>query len=910
MDNQADLKRNPFGEETLLSIGIDLGTTNSAVTVGIPLNGRLQLESVGIDQVADADGNVVRLNYLPSVALLPSTPGQDAEVGLWPYQSGRTEADGRIASIKNRMGSDWSLSHQGKSYTPERIASFFVRRLLHAVQLSGLTAREVESAVITIPASFTEAMKDSTRNAAVLAGLTSARIYLLYEPVAALLNLVYEMESQGASNALVTRGLLNGSNGACRVLVFDIGGGTVDVAVYELQECWEAGKYRLRSVGKGVSPHVLMGGDHFDRALCEMLIRRAEEETGTRFTETGRRQQEGLWLLQCEKVKKELSRLYANRRASRGGVSPSEWDEIVHRPMLNVIGGKRWTPKVSFTDLCEAFAPLLGWDKFPEERMDESDKGAVFATAAHIMEPVWLTLQRAFGRIQAEDIDLVLPVGGMAYLPMIQSRLAEYFGTGRLAPVLTGFDLNLAVSRGAAIHHHQMVQGDSLLQTILPHVQIQVLHDGSPAWRDIIPKKTLVQAGEPFRIVENHVGFPANRSFILLPLRTNEQVRGAARIDWPSSLPAPKKPLPLEIHLVVDAQHTTISGRVSSNGKEIDASFTLDELAKPEMLIEGGQEKEEEKNSAERWKTIIRQKLFPGARSPYCERSGEIVPLIERSMKNFREAKTLVNGVLRTRKHQSAVQDLGAARMILQVCIGFDGPASFLSPVEKAALEAAAPVVWKSAEGVLRAPIRAGDEVNFVNSLLTVAGTLKAMAPAQAVDLFFHLGKESPRVRGEALHALGRCIRKWPEWKRLIEKAPEWADSGPQFFWAVSRSLVRMDLSSSLKEAVSRKTVESLADFASVYMLKYEPLTNRREWSRMAGITVLCLLVFRDLWPDFLAPETPSGRRMIAALELCSPYPIKALEGMDFWGILQGALKGTMSGPAGLIRFLAEVLRD
>lgn len=894
----------------MLAVGIDLGTTNSAVTVGISgRDGTLRLETIPIDQVADQDGNIEQLRYLPSVALLPEEPSQPPQVGLWPYRCRKTEAQGRLALIKNHMGDDWFHSHQGRTWSPSEISALYLRRLLEAVSESGYG--RVESAVITVPASFTESMKVATHQAAIQAGLDESRIYLLYEPVAALLNLVQALETQGPSNALVRRGLLNGSCGTCRVLVFDIGGGTVDVAIYELQEVVESGGYRIRAVGRGISPHVLLGGHRFDECLARYLLARAEREKMRLFSEDEREQIVGLWRSGCEELKKQLANAFQRYRHQHGAPpAPEEWPELrVSRSFP--LPGDTWIPSVSYAELAEAISPLLGRDCIRPSRMDESDKGAVFTHAQHMMEPVWLTLQRAFGRIQPADVDLVLPVGGMACLPLIQDSLSACFGPERLAPVLPDFDLNLAVARGAAIHHHQMRAERSLLQTLLPTVELLVRKDETPSWHPLIPEGTHVHAGEPFRRTSNHIGFPAGRDHILLPMRVNRQVRGVARLEWPATQPLPTSPIPLEVEVEVDAQHTTMQARISSDGKELDIRFQVDETAPPVSLEQELQHESPDVpagSAASPFLRRVRSQLFAMGPSPYAERLDEVLDLLRPALIHQHSRRFSRGGNLHL-VLEPLGRNMSTARQILQAAIGPDGPADFLGESQRTRLQEMAPTIWKGLKDefeLVRAP--QGIRMQYANQLLVVMGTLRSLAPAEAGSWFLSLAAQDS-LRVEALHAFGRCVRGWETLRRLFDEIPNWDLNRPiAVYWALSRALVANDFP---KEALPRTGLHRIENMARRIAdhLKSQPASwTDPNTSRMAGVALLAMTGLRIRWPELLTSDSPTGNIVLSTLRSLPPIPISGPDRTNFWDLVAGALEGHVPAEEGLVKFLAIAL--
>ncbi|WP_280553002.1 Hsp70 family protein [Halomonas sp. 25-S5] len=215
-------------------IGIDLGTTNSEVA--IVQDGKVQ--------IIDVDG----------ARLLPSVVGLANDGALLVGQVARNQyalyPERTVRSIKRRMGDDQKVTMGEQVYTPQEISALILRRLKRAAEEH--LGEAVGKAVITVPAYFSDAQRQATRDAGELAGLEVVRI--INEPTAAAL--AYE----------------SGHAEAKTLLVYDLGGGTFDVSVVRLsQEVTEV----LASHGNN-----RLGGDDFDSRIVEFLVERLKTEQG------------------------------------------------------------------------------------------------------------------------------------------------------------------------------------------------------------------------------------------------------------------------------------------------------------------------------------------------------------------------------------------------------------------------------------------------------------------------------------------------------------------------------------------------------------------------------------------------------------------------------------------------------
>ena len=215
-------------------IGIDLGTTNSEVAI----------ISGGRPEVVREEGD----------AIMPSCVGLDEAGNVVVGRQARNQAvlapERTVLSIKRRMGSGERVSMGLEEYTPQEISAFILKALrARAARALGHDARK---AVITVPAYFTDAQRQATREAGEIAGLEVVRI--VNEPTAAALS--YE----------------SGGEGSRRILVYDLGGGTFDVSVVAIED----GVVEvLASTGDN-----RLGGDDFDAVIAERLATHVETELG------------------------------------------------------------------------------------------------------------------------------------------------------------------------------------------------------------------------------------------------------------------------------------------------------------------------------------------------------------------------------------------------------------------------------------------------------------------------------------------------------------------------------------------------------------------------------------------------------------------------------------------------------
>ena len=180
-------------------IGIDLGTTNSCVAV---------MEGGEAVVIPNAEGN----RTTPSVVAFSKTG--ERMVGQVAKRQAITNPDRTISSIKREMGSDHRVSIDGKSYTPQEISAMILQKLKSDAE--AYLGSTVTEAVITVPAYFTDAQRQATKDAGKIAGLDVKRI--INEPTAAAL--AYGVDKEQAQ----------------KIMVYDLGGGTFDVSILEIDD--------------------------------------------------------------------------------------------------------------------------------------------------------------------------------------------------------------------------------------------------------------------------------------------------------------------------------------------------------------------------------------------------------------------------------------------------------------------------------------------------------------------------------------------------------------------------------------------------------------------------------------------------------------------------------------------------
>ena len=351
------------------NIGIDLGTTYSCLAY-----------------IDDSGNPVVEKNYeqedtTPSVILFNDVGerivGSPAKDMFLMYNNDRF-----ILDIKRKMGSDYSVNIDGTVHTPTTLSSIILTKLLRDFEYAhGLDNNSIKKAVITVPAYFGQEEREATVNAGKIAGLDEVNI--LNEPTAAAICFGFGNNADGDSK---------------KVLVYDLGGGTFDVTILQID-----GKTFTAIATDGER---LLGGKDWDDALKRILIPKIAEMSGLTEEEIeADRDIMDKLIFDSEDLKKRLS----TSESTRGAMS---------------IGGRRVVYTVTREEFEEATKPLL------EETINK---------VSEVLDSKNLTVA---------DIDAFLLVGGSSKMPQVKNAIVEKF-PGATVKI---YDPEQSIAKGAAVY--------------------------------------------------------------------------------------------------------------------------------------------------------------------------------------------------------------------------------------------------------------------------------------------------------------------------------------------------------------------------------------------------------------------------------------------------------------------------
>ncbi len=519
-------------------IGIDLGTTNSVISFAqVMSDGRIMASPIEIERVTDSGGtrldgkpnyNRRRSNTLPSCAYYYD---DQIIVGDYAREQYKKYPERVAKSIKSQMGNHATrgLSDEVVDKTPEEISA---RILAH---LKGFAEKQVRhqlnDVIITVPANFDTARREATMKAAELAGFNvreedgSWKPILISEPNAVLYDLAQKM-----MNGQIAESVIDFSSKK-KVVVFDIGGGTLDVTFHEIERDSENG-VTLNISEIAASRFTQLAGDDFDAAVAEVLYKRCvekfkEHEPSAVGRITSRQAMvKKMLTVAAEQMKIDLSAradgdFFNSADSWFSEPTEAEEEEITH-DISHPIGDERvYNDTITKEEFEQMLAPFLGkeysfGDYEGYSKNKKIRRGNIIAPILDVLEKA----ARHYGKRNEElKVDAVILNGGMSKLYLIRDRIEEFFG---IAPITTA-DPDLSVANGAAVY--AAIQKIYHLQnhiTIKRHVQNDDLYLGLSAGANDL----LVSIGDelPYtKIIEGYRIVPGTQS-IEIPIKRGEEV--------------------------------------------------------------------------------------------------------------------------------------------------------------------------------------------------------------------------------------------------------------------------------------------------------------------------------------------------------------------------------------------------
>lgn len=360
-------------------IGIDLGTSNSAAAV---------MEGGKPTIVPSAEGTTLGGKAFPSYVAI--TKENQLLVGEPARRQAVSNPESTLTAFKRKMGQDFKYKIQGKDYTPQQLSAFILQKVKKDAE--AFLGDKVEKAVITVPAYFDDNQRQATKDAGSIAGLEVVR--LVNEPTAACL--AYGLDKSGQNQ---------------KIMVFDLGGGTLDVTLMDMSSIGKDATFEVVAT----SGDTQLGGTDMDNALIDYVAVEFRKEAGIDLREdklAQTRLKEAV-----EKAKIELSNVL---------------ETDINLPFItaDATGPKHLNMKLTRAKLEAIVAPIIERCKGPVDR--------ALTDAKNNPKHSWK---------QVSDITKIILVGGPTRMPIVQKFVEDYVGK----KVERGVDPMECVALGAAV---------------------------------------------------------------------------------------------------------------------------------------------------------------------------------------------------------------------------------------------------------------------------------------------------------------------------------------------------------------------------------------------------------------------------------------------------------------------------
>jgi molecular chaperone DnaK len=360
-------------------IGIDLGTSNSAAAV---------MEGGKPTIVPSAEGTTLGGKAFPSYVAI--TKESQLLVGEPARRQAITNPESTVTAFKRKMGTDFKYQLQGKEYAPQQLSGFILQKVKKDAE--SFLGDKIEKAVITVPAYFDDNQRQATKDAGAIAGLEVVR--LVNEPTAACL--AYGLDKSGQNQ---------------KIMVFDLGGGTLDVTLMDMSSMGKDATFEVVAT----SGDTLLGGTDMDNALIDHVAVEFRKEAGIDLRQdklAQTRLKEAV-----EKAKIELSNVL-------------ETDLNLPFITADASGPKHLNMKLTRAKLEAIIGPIIDRCKGPVDRALEDAR----SNPKHS----WKSVQ---------DITKIILVGGPTRMPIVQKFVEDYVGK----KVERGIDPMECVALGAAV---------------------------------------------------------------------------------------------------------------------------------------------------------------------------------------------------------------------------------------------------------------------------------------------------------------------------------------------------------------------------------------------------------------------------------------------------------------------------
>lgn len=474
-NQQAIIPHASDGNPLFSAFGIDLGTTNSAIA-GLAWNplqrSTVRAACLAIKQTLP-DGSCISSDNVPSVVALKQNDLLIGTGAKWlRARSGYIPYRNIFAECKNDIGVRRTYHEAPPGFRTAREVSSTILEFLMQ-QATGLPGSWGQQVVVTVPASFSAAQRRETISAAQAAGIFCREGMLLDEPVAAFIDYIIT----NADRLDLAPGQEK------RLLVFDFGGGTSDVAIFTITGQGEGRPMQIAPLA--VSRYYQIGGGDIDRAIAHQVLlpQLLAQNSLARYTlsyQEKKRLEAPLSEL-AEFLKTHLcNRIMAMPRHGADNPEASEMS-VTMEQKFPIHAGKQElllsNPFLTMADFTEVLRPFLDQDLLYSKENE-------YVKSNSIVAPLWNSLEQC--RLDPEEIDYVLMVGGSSLIPQVADLLDGLFPESELLTYRNPAEMAGAVARGAAYQALSLFQsGKGIVETVCGD---RILVRTATAGVELIPK--------------------------------------------------------------------------------------------------------------------------------------------------------------------------------------------------------------------------------------------------------------------------------------------------------------------------------------------------------------------------------------------------------------------------------------